>query len=103
MCVTFTGVCILTQVVAPSAVTPVRAVDVNTLVTAWTAQTLIYICSMTHTRSGSVNRTPNSDPGYGIINPSASVLEKCYRKNSLTNPITLIPSNANIMMLSALC
>lgn len=58
VCVTFTGVCVLTQVVALSAVTLVRAVDVHTLVTTRTAQTLIHICIMTHTRSGSVNRIP---------------------------------------------
>lgn len=39
----FTGVCVLTQVVALSAVTLVRAIDVHTLVTTRTAQTLIHI------------------------------------------------------------
>lgn len=58
VCVTFTGVCVLAQVVALSAVTLIRAVDVNTLVNARTAQTLIHICSVTHTSSRSVNRTP---------------------------------------------
>lgn len=48
VCVTFTGVCVLAQVVALSAVTLVRAVDINTLVTTGTAQTLIHICIMTH-------------------------------------------------------
>lgn len=51
VCVTFTGVCVRTQVVALSAVTLVRAVDINTLVSAWTAQTLIHICIMTHTHT----------------------------------------------------
>lgn len=89
VCVTFTGVCVLTQVIALSAVTLVRAVDVNTLVTAWTAQTLIHICIMTHTHSGSVNRILRSR----IQNHQypSSMLEKCYGTNSISVSLTAIP------------
>lgn len=43
VCPTFTGVPVLPEVVALSAVALVRAVDVGTLLTAWVNQTLIHI------------------------------------------------------------
>ncbi len=42
-CPTFTGVPILPEVVALSAVTLVGTIDVGTLLTAWAGQTLIHI------------------------------------------------------------
>lgn len=100
VCVTFTGVCVLTQVVALSAVTLVRAVDVHTLVTTRTAQTLIHICIMTHTRSGSVNRIPGCRIN-SVHHPCSYITY--YSKNSITVPPMLIPCDANLSELSALC
>ena len=43
---TFTGVPVLPQVVALSAVALVGTIDVGTLLTAWAGQTLIHICRL---------------------------------------------------------